>query len=39
MVISDPRVPFGGNKFSGIGREMAEEGLLSFVNKKSVVVK
>ncbi|KUF44968.1 aldehyde dehydrogenase family protein [Myroides marinus] len=39
MVISDPRVPFGGNKFSGIGREMAEEGLLSFVNKKSVVIK
>lgn len=39
MVISDPRVPFGGNKFSGIGREMAVEGLLSFVNKKSVVVK
>ncbi len=39
MVISDPRVPFGGNKFSGIGREMAEEGLLSFVNKKSVIVK
>ncbi|MCC9042266.1 aldehyde dehydrogenase family protein [Myroides sp. M-43] len=39
MVISDPRVPFGGNKFSGIGREMAKEGLLSFVNKKSVVIK
>lgn len=39
MVISDPRVPFGGNKYSGIGREMAEEGLLSFVNKKSVVIK
>ncbi|MGL4585223.1 MAG: aldehyde dehydrogenase family protein [Flavobacterium sp.] len=39
MVISDPRVPFGGNKFSGIGREMALEGLLSFVNKKSVVIK
>lgn len=39
MVISDPRVPFGGNKFSGIGREMAVEGLLSFVNKKSVIIK
>lgn len=39
MVISDPRVPFGGNKFSGIGREMSDEGLLSFVNKKSVVIK
>lgn len=39
MVVSDPRVPFGGNKFSGIGREMALEGILSFVNKKTVVVK
>ncbi len=39
MVISDPRVPFGGNKFSGIGREMSLEGILSFVNKKTVVIK
>ncbi|WP_010249436.1 aldehyde dehydrogenase family protein [Myroides injenensis] len=38
MVISDPSVPFGGNKYSGIGREMSDEGLLSFVNKKSVVI-
>lgn len=39
MVISDPKVPFGGIKNSGFGREMSEEGMLAFVNKKSVVVK
>lgn len=39
MVISDPRVPFGGIDKSGYGREMAAEGLLAFVNKKSVVIK
>jgi acyl-CoA reductase-like NAD-dependent aldehyde dehydrogenase len=36
MVISDPRVPFGGIKNSGFGREMSRYGMLEFVNIKSV---
>lgn len=39
MVVSDPSVPFGGIKNSGYGREMSDEGLLAFVNKKTVVIK
>lgn len=39
LVKSDARLPFGGTKTSGFGRELGKDGMMEFINRKVVYVK